>query len=97
MVKTKARRFDLFAGHIGNMKIAPRRSNRFTRHKAFGGRFRLLLFKLPVLVGIPLRRDCFKGLARNVAINPLAAVRAAACQIRGSAAPARLAAVAATR
>ena len=34
--KTKARRFDLFAAHVGNMKIAPRRSNGFTRHKAFG-------------------------------------------------------------
>ena len=36
MVKTKARRFDLLPAHIGNMKIAPRRSDRFTRHKAFG-------------------------------------------------------------
>src|SRR5699024_725413 len=71
MVKTKSRRFDLFTAHIGNMKIAPRRSNGFTRQKAVGGRFRLLLFKLPVLVGISLRRDCFKGLARNVAINLL--------------------------
>ena len=26
------------------------------------------------LVGISLRRDCFKGLARNVAINPLRCV-----------------------
>src|SRR5699024_11791612 len=74
MVKTKSRRFDLFTAHIGNMKIAPRRSNGFTRQKAVGGRFRLLLFKLPVLVGISLRRDCFKGLARNVAINPLVCV-----------------------
>ena len=73
-MKTKARRFDLFTAHIGNMKIAPRRSNGFTRQKAVGGRFRLLLFKLPVLVGISLRRDCFKGLARNVAINPLVCV-----------------------
>lgn len=39
------------------MKIAPRRSNGFTRQKAVGGRFRLLLFKLPVLVGISLRRE----------------------------------------
>ena len=74
MVKTKSRRFDLFTAHIGNMKIAPRRSDGFTRQKAVGGRFRLLLFKLPVLVGISLRRDCFKGLARNVAINPLVCV-----------------------
>ena len=74
MVKTKARRFDLLPAHIGNMKIAPRRSNGFTRQKAFGGGFRPLLFKLPVLVGISLRRDCFEGLARNVAVNPLVCV-----------------------
>ena len=74
MMKTKARRFDLFAAHVGNVKVPSRRSDSFARHKAFGGRFRLLLFKLPALVGIPLRRDCFKGLARNVAINPIVCV-----------------------